>query len=1006
MLGINCLHKNTPVVQNLEKIVEYVGYQTAAATGKATLLDVYNQIIQMGVEVDLRTIGLIYAQVLPTTDAAFDSVGKIERQAGNSFLNLASAIMQNAPIVENETIGRLSPEEWVAKSLSNMFYSAHADKTVHKSDMVVLRNAMLRGAKRFLGELPKQPKNQDDFYDIISKAFAMNRTGFDNNYGGLNSIAELFDATLEELDKYSNEIGSKGSPATIAQWRQYVQDLRNATYTGLLFGQKEAERGLIQMMKDAGFGKTLSNGKTIIDWVKMAGGIKSVGDIRDNVEKVLTGKGFTQSAIDAVKTSMVREFHSLQAEVLKKAQEKLNNKRKAGQKKSVKKSDLMKLSELHSLGVFNGLNNDLIFKALGVGTIDRADMRELEEISRDIATLSSQRSNAMFSSYAFQVLQSRVNTILTRNINNKSKLLAIVSAISKFFQLQNFGRVANAYNMLENNLSGLKEWISTEIQIIATFGVKEGFKDIGLMKDVWVDVAKGGHKYGTEDGQFSSQDFIDDRIKERDTFFKKVGYYVTAVGRAFLSASDAAFKATIHTKTMQLMIYQALVDNGKTHDEALEFMNEALYGQKLEDARILATNTLQQFNIPATKQAVTRLAYDLIKANLSLGGPVTEDMIVAANKSTFNVASMSLGHKSQKGMWKSVDMEEGRKKRAKAESELIKNQEWGHLALHRFNNVLIYSIMMPFMRGIFNWMLLRAQSNFGLGIVTGSIGLQKLRDNSTGDSLIDYTSKESIEKTMESLQSSRQQIARGITGLTYTGVIYAIVAAIAQGTDDDDDKDSAMTELMKAIRANPILHKMIQRSAPDIMTWHYNVNNSKTATEGSVKYFQQFFNLGSSYSFAGQSIDIAKSLARGQNDRAEGEIGAVLGSRVEIPMWKPYKGFYYLGEGIVQAAQGKKVTGEKWTHPDSYMNGIFGGGGLEDMYKLTGFGYKRERPTSSLKHIGESGKQQLKEMGVNNIFEVRQHHLKRLKTKDGKKMLTKKEIREINEQIFELEKDK
>src|SRR5690606_1204374 len=98
-----------------------------------------------------------------------------------------------------------------------------------------------------------------------------------------------------------------------------------------------------------------------------------------------------------------------------------------------------------------------------------------------------------------------------RNVADRTKFLKVVSALDLYTQAINAGRIANVYNMTENNMSGMKEMLATNANLIEKQGWQAAFKDRKLFWAVWKDVAKhGGIQYGEELTKFNNKEYVND----------------------------------------------------------------------------------------------------------------------------------------------------------------------------------------------------------------------------------------------------------------------------------------------------------------------------------------------------------------------------------------------------------------------------------------------------------------------------------------------------------------
>jgi len=349
MTGVNCLVKNTQLQQDLKDIVEYIAYDSIGRGKDATVASVYNTIRKSGIEIDLQSVGYIYNEVL---DKNYQQIMSDQEVNDYTLKSFNDAIQRAALLEQRESkekqIGEDAPEVYVTNGILNMFYNSEIPNEDTQSDMLKMQNALWKGVQRKL-KIPdsQKPKNDEQWKDILGKALGYEQLGMTDLNGRLNSISDLYNAMRDELNTAISEAKQQADPANFERLQEMVTGLESSTYS-LLFSEKEAKKLLNEMMKEAGFGKELKNGKTILDWNKLAAGIGSIQDIRENVDKVLSDNGFSQDVIDGVKLSLENEFTGLQAKVLEKKVEMLERNNKSAAIKT-QRDDLNKANRISKL---------------------------------------------------------------------------------------------------------------------------------------------------------------------------------------------------------------------------------------------------------------------------------------------------------------------------------------------------------------------------------------------------------------------------------------------------------------------------------------------------------------------------------------------------------------------------------------------------------------------------------------------------------------------------------
>lgn len=1008
-LKASCLMYDTELYNSLKGVVEYTGYKRISKGLDANIGSIYNEIRKAGIEVDLQTVGYLYNEVLPKE---FKQINSDEQVNEYVLKNYKDAINRAVKLEDKEgvqQIGQDAPEQHVVNGLLNMFTNANTSDNRTKSDMLTMQNALWKGIQRKLN-LPdnQKPKTQEQWKDTINKALGYEELGIRDVNGKLNGISSLFQAMQEQLKEAGKELIRKGDYADVARWYDMVDALESEAYS-LLFSKGEAKDVLQGIMKDAGFAKTLKNGKTILDWNKLAGEIGNVQQLRSNVQRVLEDNGFNADVIEGIKNSLVNEFEDLQADILEHADKELTKRENAIDRDVNSKTDLKRLAELNNLGIFQSSHDRLLHNLIGVSDLQQQDIADLKELAQAASDLyrhiDKNYGNDIYGSSALQTLQRSIDSIISRNINNKTRLNKIIAGIKNFFDVYLTGLLIAPFTILENFYSGVKEIVAPLIS--GQRGLSK--EDLNVWTNMLLDVSKRGQAFGEEVGSFAPRELYSNtlKFKWKDASLKEKAESVLHVlmmpARIGLLGLDSANKVVITNKTFHNAIYHALKQKGMSHEDAMKTMNEALHGQSFAQAKVQAQSIIEKtnetlsdkFKIPVNNATVTRLANDLVKANLNLNGLIDNDLIEAALKSSYHVAGLGLGHEPNNKL--SQRIKAGRNLDAKEEQRLIKEKKWDELAITRFKNTFWNSLVTKFMGGASNWIYLRFQSGFGVGIATGLLG--------AWDKDIDFKSKDTLEQSIKDIQNARNKIGRGITGISVTAMSYLIGFLLYGGGEDDETKSQRLAKLQelekngyltkyqkdnlssekkadikgklqaeqkqletdlnvfKKIKSNYEGSKLFRKVAPDVMLIQYYLNTDKNALLAALDYVQNQAGLGSQYSNSSKIQDAAELAYKGDSDAAQGELASIAGDSFGVPLWRGYKEWGRLAKWI-----GGGDVSSNYKQPTEFSEGLWGGGMLEDL----GF-YKRDSKITNLPGIGGASYEKFKAKGIETMTDLKEH---------------------------------
>lgn len=334
-----CLLKDTELKEALFDVIELNAYDRLKSGKGASIESIFGDLRKAGVEVDLPTVGEIYRSVLPRDDAAFTSDTEIDdyvlRTWRNSVHNLIPT-EEDEEIVKRgeEQIGAQKPEAKVVELMLGALYNDVAIDERTRSDMKILQDALWKGMQRKLGKLSSTKPTQKTMEELIDQSLAWEELGIRDLDGRLNSITDLFNAMRNELANAAGDIRAMASPEVVDRFNEYVRNLENETYN-LMFSSKDAKQirndALIKAKFNGGFGMT-QNGRTVLDWNKLAAYTGSVADLRAQAHQAFTDAGYSQDVVDRLIDTLEQEFYDLRADIVEKQQDQKDKFAREGKK--------------------------------------------------------------------------------------------------------------------------------------------------------------------------------------------------------------------------------------------------------------------------------------------------------------------------------------------------------------------------------------------------------------------------------------------------------------------------------------------------------------------------------------------------------------------------------------------------------------------------------------------------------------------------------------------------
>lgn len=373
---IDCLLKNTEIVDAVKAAVEYIGVKRASEEKPASLESIYEELRKAGVEIDLGSVAHIYQDVLSSKDhPSFNTRAEVNEISGRYFDDLSRGLILREDKKGEQQISELSPAQAAVKALTRAFTSPLIKDERTKSILKTMQDAYTQWAKKMVGKTPEEVQEKKDtrtFEQIVQQALDKESLGYtDKVTGELNSFTKLHEGAKEIMKRLGAQVKASGDKLLEAQWDEYAKSLENATRT-LMLSTKEGKKVLHESLMTAeggGYMKQTRDGNMILDHQKLAGEINSITQYRDNVIKALTASGFSKDEAQRVSDSLQKEYHELRGKSLEILHNEQTRKQESyqpkPQKDKVPVGDIVR-SAIKKYEAYKGLSDEA--KAEGVDT--------------------------------------------------------------------------------------------------------------------------------------------------------------------------------------------------------------------------------------------------------------------------------------------------------------------------------------------------------------------------------------------------------------------------------------------------------------------------------------------------------------------------------------------------------------------------------------------------------------------------------------------------------------
>ena len=846
-MKINCIIKNTKVLQQLELLVGNISDKLIDKDILPTPTNIYNEIRNLGVEVDLSTIGAIYAKNLSGTDATtYMTVAEVSKEIGADFNNTIKKIIQlNKGTKE---IGKRSPAEAVAAAIANIFVDRNTPVQA-RTLMRAMQDIMLKGLKR---HIPGNPVSHSiDPFDVARAALdKMAHLGVKDIHGQLNSLRDVFADVKIELDKQIQELKAKNAPAsTIAQYENMIDGVQNSIYQ-LLLSKTEAREIIteaIKKYKNGIFTKTDKNGNVKLNYDALSGHVKSEQDLRDNVKDALTDAGFNPADIGIIQDSLAEEFKDAYANILDKATKKLQTKQDAKERPIINKSDLERLAQLHALRAFGSAHEKLIYELLGLTSKNQTAINKAEQIAQELNTMRD--AGYVAGNQKERELNQMVNDLIDQaRYDSAPANYKRAKVISDIFSMANLSLLNNIKNRIEN-------WAGGEFEKFSQFA-KRGFRfmpsEITALSKAYKSnmVENGGQSFGEMDMLFHGNTEISNKMRKKllgwldasssESKEKWINWtYNQVMGTAALNGIDTLNKVqntwSRFITNMEKVLADA--DQTKTKQEIRNKLHEQLFGNvtdkngntitRWEDAEnkardLIATveNSASGSILKTTPQMIKMLAADIVKAELINNQVLTEDQLNASWDAAYKAAGRAMGHVSNNPVSQQLQLYNN--KVHQDMQKALDEGNFGKAATLTYKNILVNKIALKFVGGATNWLVLNLEKT-GLRLIIAPF--------EKGPSLkgVSSLSAEQMEEALYENQIAADKVARGWVGATINTALFLAIYAFVGG--DSEENKKRRRELFNKIEKNKWGNKYIN-ILPMYITAYIAVQKQEKTKEG------------------------------------------------------------------------------------------------------------------------------------------------------------------------------
>lgn len=852
-------------------------------------------------------------------------------------------------------------------SYSLMLYSGETKKVVNEA---LMDNGYARATKsgkevvdwqRLAGNVNSYEQlRQNVISSLTGKGFSEDVAGrvadtlskeFKEIRGRIMQINDQRQQRLEDSWTKANDTVRETLPELaekrVAEWQNYTQ-IEGREDKPLKFSKIEAKKIIGNALKNSEeYGMEWGVDKRAIDWIAMAGRKPDAETIKALVSEQLILEGVKEETASLAAESVANDYaDQLISDIDENSDRILGTKEQNIDRiKANRKTELERLAELHDLGIFENAHNKLLAKVLGIQEGDVEAMDSIRTYAEQMSRLRYLMSGNEFLAPTMQrEIARNIQNLVANNIENKTRMLKIASALNKIYQVENSSLVSGYRNLVENHLSGLIEYATTKSNLSLKLGKKLAGNKKGLrelMADTWQVIAKGGTEFGLAPYQVGgNQARVTDsynlnKMRGADwrnpkTWVKGTASAVLTVPRAFLMGTDGMFKSALYRLHFLSGMYDALKNTGNySHEEAVDFLNESIYGEgQIEKAREKARRLYEETGMKYTSRKHLNLtANELLLENLLQGYDVTPDMIKEVQESAFKMAGLGMGHESNQPISKLIQSSKLHFQRT--EQEALNDGRYSKAAGQRMWNTIINSVALRFAASQANWAWIKLEQS-GIGLLSGVYHYQ-MGNRIKGKDLLN---PDLLQEKTEQYQKGRQSMARGILGIAANALMTGVaIPAIANAMyEDEEDPVQAMFEAMKD---NYLAKAIFLKTTPvwGLADYFYHTKNSdRRALTSASDVIQNVTGIGAPHSNAKVFAEASVKWASKREDmqrKGDAQMGQLFANNL------PHVPFYKQGKDVLQTVDYFR-TGENpmYHYPENFWQGLLGGGVMEDMSEV------------------------------------------------------------------------
>lgn len=858
-LKLHCIFNEPTVLPDIIKLVEKTAHSLNSKKRSAKVEDVYAELRDNNYEIDGESVAYAYTQVKGIIGRkGFSTTAELNR-FGNAGIKGAIEIANNGDI-KKARLGKLSVSNAVAKGVATTFSTLNNRQDVDKSRLFQLQEMIKKAANSMLDKkgFPKPVKLS--FVELLSSLFAaedIQKTGDEAMKGKvkgvMNNIDEIWDAVKKDIAAVSKGIKDKGERAA---FDGMTEAIRRSSYE-LLLSTKQSDDVIKGILKQIGYVKTVKKGNTTNDVVDWNAALANQENWENEFLSQMRNNGFDASQsrriVDKLKSTYEKTLE-------KKAINKLNEIKKKNNLANKSKPDAVsKLIKLKNAGIFSPKNSDYLRDAFDANI--PSDVADQVRKILDDYDINTRPTGSISNVEAEEVIRAVRNLLEPLG---QSKMEKVVNGFSDYMALRASSTISTLFNATQNMTSGINAALFPSISAVIK---TKNPKLIGNFLRSWfktfADVSMGGVTIRDARTvnvleQLQGRGGLSDRwtIDNAKGFFGYIKSGLNLLGQITATAADAANGTVIYNAEIIKSVKEVLKSRGMTGKEANKAIDDIVFGRAkngktnrqvwYEEAK---ERLMNQEGVVDRNVKASRIADELIWHKLITDYNITFDEVKSIQSASLSQKSKNLGHESDIFISPSTIISGVSSFFHKNADEAHKRGDRGMYLVHHLSDVIFRGVNM-FVGGKANWAILSLE-NSPIGVGIGLIDIMRSEVSKRKGEVPLYRQElttdnpEHLRDQLKARKAIYGRLERGFYGtVIQTLAAYAIIAALSNGGDDEDDRKSIiMSELGEAMK-DPDLRRLIDKVLPTILALELSYAYDKKTNQIDVdKLSNSFFNI-------------------------------------------------------------------------------------------------------------------------------------------------------------------